>query len=125
MMESILQYLAAPLGTVVLTWLVSRRLSKAQAREKELENENKALDNDLKEIDVYKRIIEDLKAELLEGQETKKRMLEAMDFITAQNKELLQKVNQLEKDYESLNRNYNELRKEYKKLLINNQKQHG
>lgn len=122
MMEQILQFLVAPLATIVVTWLVSRRLSKAEARAKEIENEKHQLDNDLKEIDIYKKIINDLKLELDERSNQQKLLLEKIELVSKQNVEINEKLMKLQKEYESLNRNYNELQKQYKKLLINKNK---
>lgn len=123
MNDTVISVLIAPLAATIVTFFLTRKATRAEARSKEIQNEKDELENDLKEIDIYKSIIRDLKLELEDRNKNQKELLDKMTLVLKQNVELLSKVNALEKDYESLNRNYNELQKQYKKLLINKNKQ--
>ena len=118
MVEQIFTYVIAPIVTVICTSLgttwFNKRKSRAEAIALEDTNRASELQNTQEAIKIWRELAETFQQKLSERESSMTDLKTQLDIITAQNKELLTKVDVLEKDYFKLLRNYNELKNSLK-----------
>lgn len=118
MLEQIFTYVIAPLVTVICTSLgttwFNKRKSRAEAIALEDQNRSSELQNTEAAIKIWRELAESFEQKFTERESAITDLKTQLDIITAQNKELLIKMNALEKDYDKLQRNYNELKNSLK-----------
>ena len=108
--------IVVPLLTALFGYWFSRKQTRALARKEELENT-------VKEIEIYKTLIQDLKTELLSqsgqnkdlverlriSQESIDKLQKTIEEVKKQNTKLLGEFKELEKQNKTLQDSYNEL----------------
>lgn len=99
----------SPLFAALFAWIGGLRERKITARRQKIKTA-------LEEIEVYNKIIDDLKQDRDFHYDELKSLRQKLDEFTEQNKELLKKVSQLEVDYSQLQKSYSSLQKSYKSL---------
>lgn len=118
MLDQIFTYVIAPIVTVICTALgtnwFNKRKSRAEAIAMEDTNRATELQNTQEAIKIWRELAETFEKKLSEREDSISDLKTQLDIITAQNKELLTKINALEKDYDKLQRNYNELKNSLK-----------
>lgn len=113
--EIIFTYGVGPIITIIGTWVAFKTKQKKDADKAELIARKSELENVEKAIKIWSDSAERLEKSVLSRDKEIEALKIQLNEISSQNKSLLQKLNQLEKDYSQLDKNYKELKKELSK----------